>query len=363
MSKSYEHNHQDTLREVALYYPGAMWTSGDWIKTIILFFDEVALLTRDETHNLSTVIDEAIAEPLLEKHMLRHLTPGLLINSEVASALLATLQDEATWKALDPIGRNEHFYYGRRVYATLNGPEPSLEMMELRNELLKHIGAGSITRDQELVPSKSIYYPTYRVGGRNPSVPIHIRLWAPLMSVIAQILRPGGFRLGLNLHPLTDQSSSVSSFEKILALPGMPSSRRIAMLHPEHVVLDLSRMPLERILHFREEHGQKYQAHRHNLLQFVVDISQVNTDTSEQIFMERWEKLAYAADELRQLARKWWQQPLPAFGLGIVGSAWNKQQSDASLLRYLARGLATQCDGTSFGSYLYFFNTNRHLPI
>ena len=34
----------DEKKELAFYYPGPVWRSGDWIKTLILFFDGIALL-------------------------------------------------------------------------------------------------------------------------------------------------------------------------------------------------------------------------------------------------------------------------------------------------------------------------------
>ena len=34
-------------RELAFYYPNPMWTNGDWIKNLVLFFDGIALLVPD----------------------------------------------------------------------------------------------------------------------------------------------------------------------------------------------------------------------------------------------------------------------------------------------------------------------------
>jgi len=34
-------------KELAFYYPGPVWHSGDWIKNLILFFDGIALLVPD----------------------------------------------------------------------------------------------------------------------------------------------------------------------------------------------------------------------------------------------------------------------------------------------------------------------------
>jgi len=33
-----------TPPEIAFYYPNPMWYSGDWVKSLILFFDGIGLL-------------------------------------------------------------------------------------------------------------------------------------------------------------------------------------------------------------------------------------------------------------------------------------------------------------------------------
>src|SRR2546428_13955583 len=37
-------NQREDVPDVAFYYPGHLWHHGDWIKTLLLFFDGVGLL-------------------------------------------------------------------------------------------------------------------------------------------------------------------------------------------------------------------------------------------------------------------------------------------------------------------------------
>lgn len=363
------------MQEVGLYYPAATWISVEWIKTLMLFFDQVALLTLDEKHDISSVLDIQNVESFWEKNLIRTFTLAELLDSEVASKFKAVLQDAATWQALNSIGREEQFYYGRKIYFTLNGPEPGLEMMLLRNELMKLIGVGTTYRENEHSPQ----IPTYRVGGESPSVPVHIRLWAPLLSVLPQILRAGGLKLAIDLQPITNLYQFTSALERLLKLPGMPSSNLSILFELEQVVLDLSFQPADEIIRFREEHGQRYRAYKNNLRKFVRELSLLNVSEGSrpinerlgemkltadilrsQDFTERWEELAVEADELRKLARRWWRRPLATFGLGIVGAAWKREDSPSSL-NHLASTIGTSQNGQVWDAYTYFFSMNHAL--
>ncbi len=335
-----------SLREFGLYYPGAIWTSGEWIKTLLLFFDGVALLTRDAAHadDPSTVVDMTIAEPLLNRDLLRILYPEVLVDEGMGNRLRAALQDPASWQALDAVGRDPEFYYGRYVYSTLNGPEPSIEMMEMRNELLLKAGAGYAVRE---------------LGRPGPSVPIHARLWAPVLSVVSQVLRPGGFRLGLDLQPVTDQPPSASALRRLLALPGMPSSRRVVALDVEQVALDLAPVPLDEVLQFREEHGERYRDYARNLRRIVRELSLLNGGNQPQMLLDRREELAEVASKLRRLTRSWSLRPLPTFGLGMVGAAW--PDSPTASLRSLAGVVGTEREGQTSDAYSYLFTRQPRL--
>ena len=37
----------ETHPETAFYYPGVIWRSADWVKSLALFFDKIALLVPD----------------------------------------------------------------------------------------------------------------------------------------------------------------------------------------------------------------------------------------------------------------------------------------------------------------------------
>ena len=58
------------LRELAFYYPNPVWSYGDWIKSLVLFFDGIALLVPNYMKRRPEEIDPAIVAGLKQHGLL-----------------------------------------------------------------------------------------------------------------------------------------------------------------------------------------------------------------------------------------------------------------------------------------------------
>src|SRR6185369_17665594 len=85
----------------AVYYPAAIWTDGDWLKTASLFVDRVVLLRRDSAHDRNTVLDTDLVDMLEDKGLVEVTEPATQLDDHAAGLLRAALRDEAVWHALD----------------------------------------------------------------------------------------------------------------------------------------------------------------------------------------------------------------------------------------------------------------------
>ena len=64
------------MRESAYYYPASFWraTEGDWIKSLLLFYDEVAILLPDHVKGRHLDADPSVAGPMKEQGLPNPLT-------------------------------------------------------------------------------------------------------------------------------------------------------------------------------------------------------------------------------------------------------------------------------------------------
>ena len=85
----------DRLRDIAYYYPAPYWREreGDWIKSLLLFFDEVAILLPDYMRGRHRVADPSLAAPLEDQGLLRILEPTEWIDGDMAKKLAAVIGD------------------------------------------------------------------------------------------------------------------------------------------------------------------------------------------------------------------------------------------------------------------------------
>jgi hypothetical protein len=92
--------------ELAFYYPGPVWHSGDWIKNLILFFDGVALLVPNYIKDKPDIVDPAIAAGLRKEGLLHILEPEKIVD-KAATQRLATAMSEITTPAYWTLSRRQ----------------------------------------------------------------------------------------------------------------------------------------------------------------------------------------------------------------------------------------------------------------
>ena len=74
------------MTDTAYYYPAPYWmaTESTWIKSLLLFFDDVAILLPDYMYGRHRNADLSLVEPLEERGLLRVLEPKDWVDEEVA---------------------------------------------------------------------------------------------------------------------------------------------------------------------------------------------------------------------------------------------------------------------------------------
>ena len=87
----------------AFYYPGVIWHDASWVKSLALFFDEIALLVPDYMRDRPQLLDPAIVAGLEEASLLRILSPESLVDDSAAEGLASALGDIIASGVLDEL--------------------------------------------------------------------------------------------------------------------------------------------------------------------------------------------------------------------------------------------------------------------
>ena len=99
------------MSDTAYFYPAPYWTlrESGWIKSLLLFFDDIATLLPDYMYGRHVAADPVLAAPLEERGLLRVLEPKDWIDQETATRLADIIVDMLTNGVFDDLPATEYF--------------------------------------------------------------------------------------------------------------------------------------------------------------------------------------------------------------------------------------------------------------
>lgn len=332
--------------ETAYYYPEPFWAplEGSWIKSLLLFFDEVAILLPEYMRGRHRRADPSLVEPLEDQKLLRVLDPERFVDEQLTEQLTDIVHTLVVEGAFDSMQWEERFAelsMSRMGYSAIH------EFADRVYKELARRGLATETRD-------------------GVSIPMHPRVRDTYLVLIAQLAREAGRRQGLDLHPSTNHAGAIASFESFLSLEPMPSCGRVVSFDLDVVSVNLDVVPLDEVLDFRDEHREDHRRYMKNLRSFALELSLLDRQDRARAFEDRRFELEQSARELRNLAGRAWRTPadVAGFTLGIAGAAWsiasdNPVPAALAAIGAALRMLPGKADGTA---YSYLFSASKTFP-
>lgn len=329
-----------TTPEVAFYYPNPMWYSGDWVKSLILFFDGIGLLVPSYMKDRPELTDPAIVAGLQEHGLLHVLEPETVVDTAATEKLASSMTDIITSGALDRLA-TEGTEFAELSYSRLGG-YGDRGLANMIHAELKSRGLARDTTD-------------------GFSIPMHPMVRSLVLVLLAQILRPHGEQLGIELSPATDRPEIVDALKELLSLPEAPSAGHVVASDLRLVGVDLGAVPMDEVLSFRRDHLDQHKAYARAVRRFVRELSLLGDQDRATALAEREEELTDMAHSLSSNASKAWKQPA-SFALSVAGAAWTLTTGDP-LGAILATGAAmagySSNSANEVGAYSYLFDARR----
>lgn len=339
-------NQNSVPAETAYYYPEPFWrpNEGSWIKTLLLFFDDVAILLPDYMRGRHAMSDPSLVEPLEDRKLLRVLEPEWFVDEQLTVQLTDVVEALVRGGAFDSAPPDEGFVelsMSRMGYAAIEAVAH-----RVYEELVRR-GLATETQD-------------------GYSIPMHPRVRSTYLVLIAQLAREAGRRHGLDLHPATNSSGAKAAFESLLALDPMPSRGHVVAFDLNVVSVDLDLVPLDEVLDFRAEHREDHRRYMQNLRSFTLQLSLLTDTDRVRELANRRAELEEAARDLRDRARRAWKSPkdVAGFGIGITGAAWSLATHNPvpAALTLIGAGLRMLPTKTAGNAYSYLFAARRAFP-
>lgn len=294
------------MRELAFYYPGPVWYSGDQMKNLILFFDGIALLVPEYIRDKPFLRDPAIATGLAQHGLLKILEPERFINAGTARSLADSLSDIIETGKLDRLTRTKTAFH-ELSYSRLGG----FADQRVADELLRKLERRGWARKSE----------------DGVSIPMHPVIRSVTLVLLAQLLRPVGRAEGLDLWPTTDRKDLVDGLTELLGLSDFPSAGHVVSADLHAVSVDLAPVPIDEVLDFRRRHGADYRAYARQLRQFIRSLGPLPPNERDAALRDRAEESRDRASDLRETSRRAWRRPAQ-LAVTIAGAAWTVHSGD-----------------------------------
>jgi hypothetical protein len=328
-------------RDAAFYYPGIVWHDDGWIKSLALFFDQIALLVPDYMRDRPHRLDPAIAEGLEQAGLLRILSPEQLIDKDASETLASGIADVLAGGALDRLPDAGPF---QELSWSRMGGLGDAGLAQMLFEELQHRGLARQSED-------------------GFSVPLHPVVRSLFLVLLAQILRDAGPRVGLDLSPATDRPEIQAALVQLLALPAPAhGAAEVVSFDLDFVGPDLSSVSIEDIVDFRGAHGREFQAYARRLREIVRDLGALEGGERSRALDERREEIREAGDALRSGAVREFGTKA-SIGLGLVGGAVSAAHGspfgDILSAASVGVGIAAR-PRTTITPYSYLFSARQH---
>jgi hypothetical protein len=331
--------------EIAYYYPEPYWLAEEssWIKSLLLFFDEIAILLPEYMHGRHIVADPALAEPLEDRALLRVLAPETFVDHETTTQLtdvMEALLDGGAFDDLSDVGGLAELSMSRMGFSALR------EVADRVNVRLRERGLAQESAD-------------------GVSIAMHPHVRGTYLLVLALLARATGARHGLDLHPVTNGRRHVGALRRLLELEPMPSRGQVVAFDLEVVAPNLEDVPLDEVLDFRRESDGAHRRYMQNLRRFTHDLGVMEEADRVRALHDRRADLQDEASDLRRRSYEAWRSPkdLTGFGLGITGAAWSIATGNPvpAILTALGAGLKMLPSKAAGSAYSYLFDARARL--
>lgn len=288
------------MKDIAFYYPGHIWYDIDRIKSMLLFFDGIGFLIPEYKLGEPERLDPVLAGPLKEQNLLHYFVADEVIDASATKELAVAMERVFTSGALETLLQEQTAFHSLSMSRL--GYGGNREIAESLFERLKGLGLAKDSED-------------------GSSIPMHPIVRYLILVLLAQILRAPSARKGMELSPITDRARVMNSLAEILNLHDAPSAGHVVEFDLQTVAADLSAVPLDEVLDFRQQHLKEYKKYMRSLRRFAREISLLPLEAQDAAFSARQEELDEYAVDLKRRSRNAWRKPA-TIGLGLAGAAW-----------------------------------------
>jgi len=296
--------------EFAHYYADWIWgrQDADWMKSLLLFFDGIALAVPPEMATALIESEAHLAQPLMEQGLLRNYKPEL-------------------WLGTSYIDQVRDFEQGATKIIQWDAASDQVNIIPMR-ELIKFPAESYFLNNvydcvsiEVLARAKFL---TDAQSGQLGSQTQYMR--ALLVGITSRMLIQNIKEVAI--QPVINSNGAALFVASMIGPPAGNAQPEIVVGDLAEVGIDLTVVPLDEVLDFRKQYGSEYRDYSREIREFVLSLSLMTEDERLTAISARRDELNDRAARLRRIGRESFKRQSVGMGFGIAGAAWTLVHGD-----------------------------------
>lgn len=284
---------------LAYYTDGIAWCSSEWAKSMLLFFDGIAILVPSQEDAAFRQSDEAVIVGMMNAGCLRVLRPHELVDEATATSVVGAVTaavEQQDWRGSETVGILDLLYLDKMGYRVSRRP---FELMARR------------LRDRKLVSDWE----------HGASMIVDRRVCLLTLSVIAAESRRRGEALGLRLTPATDGLKWGHRQAQYASHPSMDACARIMHADVDQLRIDVGAVPIDELVDFRRSNADRLDRYRLSIARFANGLVGLEPEDQQLAVAHRSQELADARRDVERAGRDFWLTT-GRLSFGVGGITW-----------------------------------------
>jgi hypothetical protein len=313
----------EVSRRVAYCHPESVSINADWLKNLVLFFDEICILLPDVYRDEFFSRLDWLATPLINDGILHLLRPEDVVDRAVSDSMAkigSTLIDMGAFGLQQkdiPINVRPMTAIGELAASLREDYEVDVRLINRRLErpILVEKRATSLV---ERLTEAHLLRPSGRDGESLADPFARACLLAILPLVISQhAVSP----LLTQITPVTDQADVFNALSRVVDLPPFHRVGEIMQVDLNSIGINAESVPIDDMIAFRTEHRDIYSRYLRTAERIAHDLAEGSPVERALILRDREQQVEDELHELRKVTRQW-GRPLTGISIALSGATW-----------------------------------------
>jgi hypothetical protein len=322
----------EITRRVAYCHPESVSINANWLKNLVLFFDEICILLPDLYRDEFFTRLDWLVTPLINEGILHLLRPEDVVDEAVSDSMARAgnaLIDIGFFQAqqghtVDNLALPSTDKYVSRLleaYAA-STKQDILDIRVVNSRLQRQVRISEPRRTESLIERLTDRH-LLRPSGREGESLADPFVRACLLALLPLIIRHhAAAPLLAEITPVTNQKAVFDALGRVIDLPPFHRVGEVVQTDLNAIGINTESVPIGDMIAFRTDHRDAYSRYLQTAEDIARDLTKCSPDERSVVLRDREQRVEDELHELRKITRQW-GRPMAGVSIALSGAVWS----------------------------------------